>query len=424
MLLKKILSNKMMKRAYLSWLFVSLFFLYQYILRVTPGVMFDQLKIAFNIRAEEFSTLGAFYLFSYSLMQVPMGIMVDRWGVRKTILLSVTLCVFGTFLFSYANYFFIAQFSRILIGIGSSAAFICALKLVSDHFAPGQRGVLMGMTLTMGAIGAIITGGFINTVIENYSGRYVVIFSGIIGIALYFVLSFVLQKDENDKQVRLDRSPFTNIPKKVFNIFKNRYVLKYSILSIALYTPLSVIADLWGTAFLQQKYNLSQEIASNITLSIYFGMAVGSIFFPWFGEKNKKLDQCIYLSIAAMTILFGMIIYGNGFSVYTLFALFILVGFFCGGEMCCFTRVLQFVKKENSGEVIGCMNTFNMLGGAILQQIIGYNLDKNWAGGFDIKGIRIYTAENFEMSLGVLLIVIVACGALAFLLKVTNKDSI
>ena len=72
-----------MRAAYWAWLSVAIFYFYQYILRIAPGVMVDQMMSGFMIKAEQFSTLGFLDTFAYGIMQIPLGIIVDRIGVKR-----------------------------------------------------------------------------------------------------------------------------------------------------------------------------------------------------------------------------------------------------------------------------------------------------------------------------------------------------
>ena len=85
------LQKKPARIYYLAWIAISLFYFYQYILRVSPGVMVVELRQTFKLTAEEFSSLGAIYLYAYSLLQIPLGFILDRMGIRRVIILSILI---------------------------------------------------------------------------------------------------------------------------------------------------------------------------------------------------------------------------------------------------------------------------------------------------------------------------------------------
>lgn len=393
--------------AYLAWFTCALFYFYIYILRVTPGVMIDELRHEFSLTAQQFATLGAYYLYAYSLLQIPLGILVDRLGVRVIVLGSVGLCMAGTMLLSSTQNLCLAQLSRILVGIGSGAAFMCSLKMAADYFPKGRRGLLMGMTLSFGTVGALTAGKPLVILLDSIGWRPTVLYSGLLGLPLVLMAIFLLpgkQQDNSQHQIS-----WRETGPKILEIIKNRRIMLYAFLAIGLYTPLSALADLWGTAFLMQKFSLPRADAAQTTMMMYLGMAAGSLCLPWLCEKYNILDRGIQVCGFALLILFTLILFGPTVNLSTLVVMLLGLGFFCGAEMMCFTGAVQHTTPQTSGITLGVVNTMNMLGGAILQQVIGFGLDWQWQGLLDEYDIRMYSTQEFVFALTALLFVMVMC---------------
>lgn len=401
---------------YLAWGAAALFYLYQYILRVSPGVMVTELRQEFKMTAEQFSSLGALYLYAYSLLQIPLGIAIDRIGVRRTVLTSIVLCVLGSLMLAFSQSLLSAQASRLLVGAGSACAFMAALKVAADWLPAGKRGFLMGATLTLGTIGALSAGKPQILLIDSMGWRHTVIFTAGIGMLVMVVALLLLQLPKDTVKVATKKS-FSEITKIIRQIMSNRPIMIYAILAIGVYTPLSVLADLWGTAFLMQKYGLSRADAAQTSMMMYVGLSLGSLVLPWACEKWQILDLAIRVCGAAILLLFSLILFGPHLGVFALSIILVLLGIFCSAEMMCFTGAVHYTTTENSGMTIGVVNTLNMLGGALLQQAIGYILDVQWRGGLDENGIRIYQTGEFVLALSLLLVVIGACCFISLKLK-------
>ena len=178
------------KRSYIAWFTASLFYFYQYILRVCPGMMIDDIRNAFSIKAEEFATLGSIYLIFYSILQIPIGIILDKVGVKKVILYSLALCITGSFIASISNDFYLMQISRAMIGIGSASAFMVPIKIIADNFFSGSRGALMGATLTIGTIGALFASQFVSILLNHYEWRVIWSILAAIGLPLLLLIFF------------------------------------------------------------------------------------------------------------------------------------------------------------------------------------------------------------------------------------------
>ena len=111
-------------RRWVIWSLAVCFYFYEYILRVAPSVMISNILSSFNIKAGVFGTIVAFYLYAYAPMQLPVGILMDRFGVRKLLSLATIICGLGSILFGLSHAVWIADISRFCIGAGSACAFI------------------------------------------------------------------------------------------------------------------------------------------------------------------------------------------------------------------------------------------------------------------------------------------------------------
>ncbi len=403
-----------LSKAILGWFFIALFFCYQYLLRVIPGIISDELRHAFHMTAEEFSSLGAYYLYAYSLLQIPIGFIVDRVGIKRTVLFSIFLCVLGTFWLTQTHSLIAAQASRILVGAGSACAFMSALKWVADHFEPGKRGSLMGATLTLGTIGALGAGHPLIIAVDMFGWKQAVLYTCVLGGFLFILIHFLLSDTQKISQNDFDRAQFMKDMKK---IACNKTIIIYALLAIGLYTPLAVLADLWGVSFLVEKFQMSRSDAASTTMLMYVGLAVGSLTLPALSERYHMFTRTIQICGIGLLGLFSLMLVAQTLSLLALKGIFLLIGCLCGAEMICFSGALVGSEQRTSGLTIGFVNTLNMLGGAILQQIIGYTLDLQWHGAMDSMGVRLYTTDQYVFSLMILPTVLVACVLLSMTLR-------
>ena len=80
----------------------ALFYCYEFVLRIIPGALQSELSAAFgHISAAAFGQLSAFYYFAYSPMQMPVGMLMDRYGPRRLLSFACLCCTVGSFMFSY-----------------------------------------------------------------------------------------------------------------------------------------------------------------------------------------------------------------------------------------------------------------------------------------------------------------------------------
>lgn len=394
---------------YLIWASVALFYFYQYILRVYPSVMVNELRFDFALTAEQFSYFGAFNLYAYSLLQIPVGLLVDKYGVRRMVLASIALCLGATILASFTNNLYLAYISRIMMGAGSACSFMCTLKSVVDYLPEKGRGIWMGATLTLGVAGALIAGKPLSVAMDLVGWRHAILLTTIIGASI-FVLVYAVFPRVKIAQNATEKTTANDILTGIRAILKTRMVLLYAFLAVGLYTPLSVMADLWGVAYIMSKFGLDRSNAAEVSMMLYIGLCLGSLALPYIAEKYNALDTTIRVCIFGILTTLCAILFLPNLGTWEISILFLLLGLFCGAEMLCFTGITNYAPPGKIGVTFGITNTANMLGGAIAQQIIGFALDRLlWNGALDAHGHRLYSNSDYTMALSSLVVIIVAC---------------
>ena len=79
------------------WSIAALFYAYEFIHRITPGIMTAQLRASFSINENELALIGAFYFYAYAPFQLLSGVLIDKYGVRRILIIASTLLTFPVF---------------------------------------------------------------------------------------------------------------------------------------------------------------------------------------------------------------------------------------------------------------------------------------------------------------------------------------
>ena len=175
--------------SWLIWAAAAIFYLYEFVLRVAPGVIVNDLMSAFSVTAPSLGILTSFYYYAYTPMQVPCGVIVDKFGPRLVVTFSTILCIIGTMLFATTEKIFIAGIGRFLIGMGSACAFISCLKVSSYWFPKRKMAKLAGLTNMMGILGGTFAAYPFAILSNNYGWRKALIICAILGIFVAFFVS-------------------------------------------------------------------------------------------------------------------------------------------------------------------------------------------------------------------------------------------
>ena len=170
-----------------------LFYYYEYYLRVAPSVMSSELKLTFNLSEAAFGNLAAFFYYAYTPMQIPVGMMMDRFGPRRLLTFACFLCVLGTVLFGITGQFWIAAMGRFLLGFGSAFAYVGVLKLSNVWLPKKYFAFMAGLCTTLGMFGGISCAVLMSHLMLRMGWQSTLYYSAAAGIVLMLILWLVLR---------------------------------------------------------------------------------------------------------------------------------------------------------------------------------------------------------------------------------------
>jgi len=413
----------------LSWLVWGLgaaFYCFGFYQRVAPAVMTDLLMAEFRIGAAALGHLSAFYFYSYVAMQIPTGILADRWGPRKLLTAGAAVAGAGTLVFASAPSLFWADLGRLLIGGSVAVAWVVMLKLASRWFHPRRYAAVSGTALAVGVAGAVSAGVPLRILVDYFDWRAVMFASGLVSLLLSVFIWRVVRDDPADRDfvsyVPLIRAGENAGPGGVAKGFsrimarRNTWLLSLAPGGIA--GPVLTFSGLWGVPFLVTHYHLSQEAGAAVTSLLLISWAVGG---PAIGGLSDRigLRKPLYLAGAAVALAgWAVLVYGPILSLPLLVVLVMITGFSCGAMIIGFAFVKESVPPALTGTVSGVCNMGVMAGPMILQPAVGWMLDRKW-NGLIVDGIRIYSLEAYQAGF----VLMIAWAAVAVILVAFTKET-
>ena len=392
-----------------------MFYMFQFVLRVSPSVIVDDLMVSFHGDASSIGSLSAIAMYCYSFCQIPSGVFADKFGVRRVVLVSLVLCILGTVLFASAQDIALAKVGRVILGAGSSAAFLCLGKIASVYFSQARRATLFGFAMSAGTIGALGGGAPLSFLVGRVGWRESLFIISSVGL-LIFALNFVFLKAQSIDEVKeLSQDSLLDV---VMRVMKNKFVWLNALIALGVYLPVAVLADLWGPMFLIQKFQIEKQVAAKIVSLMYVGLFIGSLTLSYASDRFKKRKQITIASTLSISLLLSVLIYFPALSIGAVSIVLFMIGFFAGCEMLCFTGACESAEASLAGTVTGFVNAVVMLSGAFIQDQVGRLLDFFWDGKFISGGIKLYSEQCFQSALVILPL---AAGA-SFLFSIFLKE--
>lgn len=415
------MTREMKKLGIIMWLLAVVFYLYQYILRVSPSVMQQEIMGSFAIDGHGFGSLAAVGTFFYAILQIPAGVLSDLYGARRMIILSIFLCTVGVALFGYTDSLHLAYLARSFIGIGSACAFLCVSKVSSDWFPVEKKSLLFALTVMIGTCGALLGGAPLELMNNGFGWRssfYMLAGLGVVILVanLFFLRDRVIADISSSVMPSRDETW-----QAIKEVFKSLFCWMYAIVAVGIYLSISVFADLWGVSFLMLKYELSRTVAAQAVSMIYIGTCFGVIAAAWLSGFFKDRRLIIGGSALIVACLLTFIVFGNINALWAIYAIMFVIGFAAGGEVLCFSSSCEVMSTSVAATVTGFINFVVTLGAALIQKQIGQVLNMLWDGTMTESGLPLYTIQDYQGAMSLVIIVTLSSFVLSFFLKDSTK---
>jgi len=397
-----ILSHKKLLLGWFICLLGALFYTYEYLLRIEPSIMIAPLSQHFALDATGIGLLASAYYWAYTPLQIFVGLLLDRFGTRRTLLFAVSSCIVGVFAFGFTSHLWLATAGRFLIGLGSAFAFVGSLKLCVDWLPKKYFAFFAGLCTSLGMIGAIFGETAMSYVVDKLGWHSVIVDSLWLGVILLGIfVAFLHERKEPSKSIEID---FTLLLKNIFAITRNKKVLQAGFIGCALYLSLSLLGEQWGISFIQKILNNSTQSASYFIDMIFLGWLIGSPIQGLLSEKIGSRRHILMIGTALSTIvILPLLICPLLLSKNMLSALLFLFAFFTSAEINCFAVCNDIVEPYLSATTIGFLNACIMIGGMIIQPFFAFCLDlfaKNHTNS--IHGTMHHTLADYQHALWII----------------------
>lgn len=402
---------------WLVWGVAAAAFFIEYFARVAPGVMVDSLMRDWNIRALALGNLSAFFYYAYVSMQLPVGILVDRFAPGRLGAAMLGVCALGCILFAGASHIRVAALARLIMGFGAAFAFISALKLASLWFPARQFGLLAGSTQALGMLGAAAAQAPLALLANLIGWRQAMVLLALFMLILALVMMWVIQ-DKEDRQLSDNIIFSSHVGLSLTQVLRVSQNWWNALFAGLLYAPTAVLAELWGVKFYRQVYDISNEMAALAIGMIFIGWAVGGPLIGWLSDYLKARRFLLQLSSGLSLVVISVALFVPHLPLLALFSILFLYGFVNTGVAVAYVVAAESNVHHFAGTAVAFANIVSILIGAAFQPLIGGVLDYSWDYRFK-NGVPWYTPQGFKMAMVVLPI----CLILAFLISFKIKES-
>ena len=344
------------------------------------------------------------YAFTQALLQVPYGVLSDKIGRKKTILIGLLVFAAGSVICAIADNIYLLLLGRFLQGAGAIGSVVTAM--IADYVREDERAhamAVMGMVIALSFAAAMIIGPIIGGL---YSVKALFWLTAILAVAALAILFTAVP--EPPKIVH----HYSEEEAKIKEVFKDKDLVRMYI-TFLFHSSTMAIAFFLIPVLMKQKFGMGPEHYWKVYLpAVIFGiLAMGPAAV--FGEKYHKGKEVFVISVLFIAASFALMGFSDSFWLFAVGAVFFFIGFNMF-EPLLQSFVSKFARVHQKGAALGVANTFAyigiFLGGAVGGLLYQYGHEKAvaiavlivcavwiyWIVGMRNPGVRANLFLNFE----------------------------
>lgn len=394
------ISNKTLTtRGLVIWAICALFFLYEFFLRTVIGTFQHPIMYDLELSSFKYSLLSStVYLIIYSIMQIPVGLIVKFLGLKQSLLIGAIICSISAFGFAYASGYNSAIFFRFLMGFGSAFGFICLVVSVYEWLPEKNSAFFIGLSQFIGTIGPILAAGPLDEVskMTNISWRTVFLILGCFGAFITVLVAFIVKQNQEKSQHYLILKRPESVKRNISRLFYRSQPWFIALFSACIYFSVEYLSENEGKNFFVLQ-GLNSTFASYLITIAWFGFAIGCPLLGFISDTLQRRKIIMIISGGMSLISISIIIF-IPMNLILILAFFFL-GIGTSGQTIGFAAMAEQFKKPFLAIGLSFNNATISAVSALNAPFIGWILDlSNQTIGVSVQSYYIAFSILIAMS--------------------------
>ena len=409
------------------WSLLTFSFVLSLFHRGAMGVISPFLATDLNATATQISNIASVTFYSYALMQIPAGLLLDRYGYQIISALGILITGIGSILLGLTPYLTLAFWGRLFVGLGTSVIFISVLKAQSIWFSPKEFTKASGLLSFIGNMGGMLATFPLALLVGWIGWRFSMIGMGLVCLMIS-TLIFIYVKN-SPEEYGYQAEGYKLEPLKIQLLSSLKEVLTNSAVwrnFFALFTLVgctTAFSGVWGINYLTTMYSLTETQASFYISFILIGLIIGSLcinkIVSLFHHQISKCQGAASLVMTGCWIYFVLIAKGKP-PLFLLPFIFFVMGFLASAHILSFTDVAHHCDTQNGGLASSLVNSGEFIASSLITLMIGFTLDLTFTGTV-VDQVRHYSPAQYQQCF--LIFLIISClGVITSQMGQKRKD--
>jgi len=363
--------------------FASGYFM-SYGLRSVNAVIAPELIAEFELTNAQLGSLSSAYFLAFASVQVPLGVLLDRFGSRRVDATLLLVAAGGCLLFASARSASMLWIARALIGVGVSAALMASLRAFRFWFVPGRQQQLTAWMLVAGALGSLATTVPVQMALPAIGWRGVFVLAALLLVATSAAIFHLLPADE-PIPARHDTESSWSVYRQVFS---DRYFWRFGVVSLTVQASFVAFQGLWIGPWLRRVLGMEADAAAqalfvfNLVLMLgYLGLGLA---VPHFVRRGWSTLRVVATGTSLMLAIELAIALSGGAWAWVLW---IALAIAATCHTLSQTHVSLSFPERLTGRAFTAYNLLTMSGMFVAQWLFGVAVDR-FGGEHDPQGFR------------------------------------
>jgi predicted MFS family arabinose efflux permease len=356
-----------------------------YIFRAVNAVLGPGLAAEFGLSAAQLGLLTGVYFFSFGLFQIPLGVLLDRFGPRRVNGTLLLLAAAGAVVFSISQSFESLVMGRALIGLGVSACLMASMQAFVLWFPAERTATMIALAYSMGGLGAITASAPLELALRHFDWRQIFQALAVVTLGLSAAFALWVPEDTGVRRAARLREQLAGLAR----IARDRAFWRVAVAIGANQCAVLSLFTLWITTWLRDVAGFDRAAAATALAWVSLALIAGYFFFGRLADalarRGRSQLPLFAGGVAAALVFLGLLAIGVTTGAVLLWAAFV----FCGtGATLAHSIATRRYPKEMAGRVNTAINTFTFFGAFVGQWGCGAILSL-WpptAAGYDQRG--------------------------------------
>lgn len=372
-------------------------FYLSYLFRNINAVIADPLTTELGLDAGQFGLLTSVYFLTFAAAQLPVGILLDRYGPRRVQSALFIIAAFGAVLFALSESFLPLVLSRALIGLGVAAALAAGLKAIVLWFRKERLPLANGWMVMLGALGAVTATTPVEALLAWTGWRelFLLLAALTAGCAL---IVYMVVPDAPTTEWKANNK----IAPGLRAVFTDRRFWRLAPLSATSIGTAWAMQGLWAASWLTDVEHFDRASLMRHLLVMAVALCVGALLIGWAADRLRSRGISLRMLLGCLAAVFIAaqlaLIFRCFSSSYLLWA---MIAAFGSGTVLSFAILAEYFPKELTGRANAALNVFHMGGAFVLQCLTGFVIAA-WAredGHYPVIAYQVAFAINLLLQI-------------------------